>query len=417
MKIPRARAIWGGGGGGGSFAGELHLDGHHLKTPDNQIWKCQMVTAFSAFDDWLKGNRDKLARYAAWTRSINCNGWRVFLVWHNLRLKPENDRYYEELRAFLAWCREQGLYIHLVILCDQVDGSAVRMSKGQQIDHLTKVLVIAKEAKNVLTEDFNEHEKNDADHVCGILVASAYDGLMGTRSWWGENRHWNHAGSLLHWTTGHTDRGREWARQFIQALDVMRRGYGLPDGTEVPPTHLPHILGEPRRIAEGSTPRQHADYHAGAKLFGTGGCLHGGFHTIDARHESDLQFCVVPTGDALACCNAVRDMHAAKIWPGNTPDGNYLRGGVDDMNNDNKPDCPIYHRDRYFGGSPIRPAYEEPEGAARTFFIEMGGMYYGLAVDPGPDWRLKVRPGFKLVARGGYDDGVHGPNLLVLQKE
>ena len=394
----------------------LHQEGQHLKKQDGTIWKYKGLTAFSALDDWLKGNKAKLESYASWARPLGVNIWRVFSIWNNLKLKPQDDRYYTELEAFLVWLRGQGFHSHLVALCDQVGGSGVRLPKDQQIAHLQRVIEISRRTGNVLIEEFNEFEKNDDDGVCGMLSPSAYQGVPATRSWWGENQHWRHAGALLSWTTGHTDRGREWTRQFIQSLDVAQRGYGLPDGTPVPATRLPHVLGEPRRVAEGSTPRQHADYHAGGLLMGAGGCLHGGFKTIDGRHESDLQFCVVPSGVSLACAEAVGQVFRSKLWPPNTPDGNYVRGGVNDFNDDNKGDCPIIHRDRYFGGSPQVASGEFDDGAARSFFMELGGTYYGLAVDPGPKWKLQVRNGFKLVAQGGYDDGVHGPNLLVLQR-
>lgn len=400
----------GGGGGGGGTVEPLHVEGLHFKRPDGSIEKYRCVTAFSALDDWIKQRRDKLDAYAGWSLSLGLNCWRVFGVWNNIGLKPD-AQYYQHLIAFLEWLEARGLYCHFVALCDQVSGSAVRMSKQQQIDHLHRCITLCRDSGNVIFENVNEFEKNDDDGVCGLLPSLEYHGLPSTRSWWNENESYLTAGPLIDFTTGHTDRGREWTRTFIQTLDVSQRGYGLPDGSDVPATRKPHILGEPRRVAEGTTPRQQADYHAGALLFGPGSCLHGGFQTIDGGHQSDLQFCVVPSGDPRACCEAVGEVHHASIWPLNTPDGNYVRGGVNDQNHDNKQDCPILHRDRYFGGSSSTPAYEEPEGAARSFFIELGGRWYGLAVDPGPAWTLKVRPGFRLINQGGYDG-----NMLVLER-
>jgi hypothetical protein len=398
-----------GGGGGGSVL-PLRVEGLHFRD-DSGIWKYKGLTAFSAFDDWLKGRQDKLAHYAEWTRAIAANTWRVFFVWNNLGLKPTNHAYYNEALHFLEWLKGQGLYCHLVALCDQVDGSAVRLSKEDQIAHLRRMIEIARATGNALTEEFNEFEKNDDDGVCGLIHPTIYSHVLGTRSWWGENQHWNHAGALLSWTTGHTDRGQQWARACIQAFDVQQRGYGLPDDSEVPRTNIPHVLGEPRRIAEGTTPRQHADYHAGARLMGAGACLHGGFASLDPRHESDLQNCEIPSGLSLECAEAVGAVNRATLWPGDTVEFRHGRGAVNDWNEDSNPDCPIIHRDRYFGGSPSLPAYEEPTGQARTFYRERDGIYYGLAIDPGPEWHLTVRDGFELLEQGGFQG-----NMLTLRK-
>lgn len=427
-ELLRGRLIGtsGGGGGGGSTSPVVPLSrrGLHLVRPDGSICKYEMETAFSAFDDWMHGRFQKLHIFAEHTRSINRKGWRVFGgAWANVGLKPQGARTYTEMNLFFKAMRDdEHLYIHWVGLCDQVAGSPVHISRDEQISFLRESARICEEAGNVLFENFNEAEKNDDDDVCRVLTPSDYGRMPATRTWWGEDRHWNSEGSLLQWTTGHTDRGTEWTRQFLQALDVSRRGYRYTrdGGGDAPPTGVGHVLGEPRRIAEGTTPRQHADYQAGSKLYGIGGCLHGGFKSINPAHESDLQNCIPPDGLALECCQAVRDVDASTLWPANTPDGNHVRGGVDNWNNDNKSDCPIIHRDRYFGGPPEgedgAPAGEYPDGAVRSFFMELGGKWYGLAVDPGPDWRLKVRSGWKLVAQGGFDDGVHGGNMLVLER-
>lgn len=407
--VPRAKVYGssGGGGGGGVSVEPLHVDGLHFKRPDGTIWKYRCATGFSLIDDVKHGRIDKARTYLRWLRSLGINTVRVFCTWGNLSLRVDRDA----TRAALLLLKDEGFYCHLVGLCDQVSGSSVRLPKSEQVDWLRFCIALGREIGNVIFETFNEARKNDDDEVCGLLPSSDYAGVPSTRSWWDENESYTQVGALIDFTTGHTDRGKEWARTFIQTLDVSQRGYGLPNGDQVPATRKPHILGEPRRIAEGSTPRQQADYHAGALLMGPGSCLHGGFRTIDPRHESDLQNCMVPSGASADCCDAVGAVHRANVWPLNTPDGDYVRGGVDNHNNDNKSDCPILHRDRYFGGSPQKPAYEEPEGAARSFFIDMGGKYYGLAVDPGPNWTLKVRSGFRLVAQGGYDG-----NMLVLER-
>lgn len=408
-----------GGGGGGGSVEPLHVDGLHFKRPNGTIWKYRAVTAFSAFHDWLHGDIDKLEAYADWSVSMGFNCWRVFTVWNNLQLKMgtatgDSQAYYRSLMQFLGWLMGRGLYCHLVGLCDQVSGSSVHANKDEQVAHLLNCIGMADEVGNVIFETFNEFEKNDGDDVCGLLPNAAYGNIPSTRSWWNENESYLTAGPLIDFTTGHTDRDQQWARRFIQNMDVMERGYGLPNGDSVPATGRPHILGEPRRIAEGSTPRQHADYHAGGILFGPGGCLHGGFKTIDPRTESDLQFCKVPDGASLECAQAVRDVHASSLWPLDC--SGYIRGAVDSRNNDVDQGCPILHRDRYFGGSPDLGAYEEPTGAARTYFREKDGTYYGLAVDPGPQWTLQVRSGWQLVGQAGYDDGQHGGNMLALRR-
>lgn len=400
-----------GGGGGGGVVVPLTQKRLHFYAGAS-IWKYRGATSFSIVDDMKHGRIEKVRTYLRWLRTLGINIVRGFASWRNLGLRPD----LAAVRATLLLCKEEGFHVHLTCLCDQVDGSPVRVSKTEQLAFLRGCIALAAEIGNAIIEEFNEFEKNDDDRVCGALTPSDYGDALGTRSWWGENRHFLNAGTLLRWTTGHTNRDREHARTMVQALDVQRRGYSFKEGgieVQVPPTGLPHVHGEPDRIlASGHTKRQAADFQAGSLLFGAGACMHGDWKG-SREPGSDLQNCEIPTGEALKCCEAigaVHRAHAAGLWPPNTPDGNYIRGGVNGRNEDNKPDCPILHRDRYFGGSNERPAYDEDEGAARSFFMELGGKYYGLAVDPGPQWTLKVRSGFRLVAQGGYEG-----NMLVLE--
>ena len=412
-----------GGGGGGVGIGPADIgpwtaQGLHLHSAGRRT-KYRGITGFSLVHEVKHGNIEKARRYCRWGRSLGFNILRAFCTWNNLGLKADR----EAVRATLVLLKEEGLSCHLVALCDQVEGSSVRMPVQEQRDWILYCIQVAADIGNAIVEEFNESMKNDDDDVCGDTPKSAYDGVrvLGTRSWWGENQSYLVIGSLLHWTTGHTDRGPQHARSCIQALDVQRRGYEA-DGENVPPTGIPHLFGENARVVmDGHTPRQDADFAAGALLFGAGNCCHGDWKG-SREPGSDLQNCEIPTGLPLVACEAIGDVHRAHLaglWPMETPDGHYVRGGVDQWNNDSLADSvgtpPILHRDRYFGGSDELEAYEEPEGCARSFFMELDGRYYGLAIDPGPEWTLKIRDGFRLVAQGGYDDGVHGPNLLVLE--
>ncbi|HVJ72017.1 MAG TPA: hypothetical protein VM531_11030 [Sphingomicrobium sp.] len=399
-------------GGGGEPLVRLSQRGVHFVRPDGTIFKQRSATGFSAVHEVKEGREEKLRTYIRWLLSLGFNTIRVFCIWQNLNLRADRDA----VRRTLEICKEEGIYVHLVCLCDQVDGSPVRMSRQEQLDWILFCIELAEQFGNVFIEEFNEFEKNDDDGVCGVTQPSAYGVNLGTRSWWGEDKHWNNAGSLLKWTTGHTSRGKEHARSCIQAFDVQRRGYGYPGGN-APATGLPHVHGEPARmLMDGHTIQQDADFQAGSLLFGAGACAHGDWKG-SRESGSDLQNCEIPTGAVLQCAEAIGAVHKAHpgIWPMNTPDGNYVRGGVDNWNNDNKPDCPILHRDRYFGGPPEgqqgAPAGEYPDGCARSFFMEVGGKWHGIAIDPGPDWKLKPRDGWRLVAQAGYNG-----NMLVLER-
>jgi len=406
----------GGAGGGGEPPVPLRRDGQHFIRSDNSaIHKYRGLTAFTALDDWLKGRQDKLIAYAAFTRAMALNTWRIFGVWNNVGLKPEGS-YYNEAKALFRWMKEQGIYAHFVCLCDQVDGSSVRLPKAQQVDHLRRMIEIAKDTGTVLLEEFNEFEKNDGDGVCGLLDPSSYGAVMGTRTWWGENANYLQAGSLLAFTNGHTDRGPEHARKAVQSYIVAREGYDYqrPTSGRAPATNRPHILGEPRWIAEGSTPRQHADYAAlGTWLAGQGSLIHGTFHTLTGRGDTDLQNCVAPEGGvALECCLAVRDVHLSGLIPADVAAlGRFGHGTVDPLTNaPTNPDCPLIHQDRVF--QDVWNDY----GVLRTYYMEVGGRYYCVPVDPAPNWQPREAPGFTIVAQGGYQGDGKGGNVFVMRR-
>ena len=156
-------------------------------------------------------------------------------------------------------------------------------------------------------------------------------------------------------------------------LETARLGLG----SIAPPSGVPAIGGEPIGVADQSVPGRRTgdpgmcfDYFAVAELYAAGACLHGDL--------SQLQSCVIPTGKALDCCQAVRDAWAVGIPLDAASLGHYTRGGLTD--------CPIEHSD---------------SKALRTFAMIQGSKATVVVVTPTPDWHAVATGGWRIVKQAG----------------
>ena len=352
----------------------LEAKGGEFRRPDGTVFKWHGITAFTALSDWLAGNKTKLEKYADETQARGVNTWRVFAIWVNTNLTPiGNDRYYAGVRELLTWARSRGLYVQLTALCDQVPGSSVLMTPAQRDAHVRELVAISRDVGNVFFEVSNEDWQNG--DVADDWPPSVFEGVLAARSAVRDDQYPDAAGSILQWTAHHTPRDQQWPRKAKELLDVARLGFGggAPPFDRVwDPTRKPASATEPIRIAEGTSPRQHADYFAVAELYGIGGNIHGGFSTIDPSHQTDLQNCVFPTNpDHVAFIDQVGVVWRAGIPATAAATGRYTRGGLNDV--------PVHHEDRF------TDAGENLRGALRTFCMIEGDKATCVVVDPGRD--------------------------------
>lgn len=390
-----------GGGGGGGGVSPLTVQGLNF-IQGGAIWKYHAITAFRAPELYAKGEIGWIEEYFDWARNMGVNTARVFCLWNNTRYSPITvTDYYGKFHKFLEWMQSSGLYVHVVIFCDQVPTSSVLLSEAQQNDHIALIINASEDVGNVLAECSNEDFKNG--QVSARFPPSTFRDVPSTRSTW-----YTHSdedpetpGTWLDWVTVHPGGDPEWAYEGPKILvEAQKLGLG-----EYPPARRPSVIGEPRRIAEGTTPRQWADHAFHADNFGAGSLIHGGFKSLPqaGHHESDLQNCKVPTGLALECCEAVRDVWlSGLINPQAAELGRYLRGQQDGGG-----ECPIVHKDIEDG----------PDGCGRSYFMEVGGRMYGGAIDPGPqNTGAKARDGWRIVKQGGYTKDGRGGNILELHR-
>lgn len=390
-----------GGGGGGGTVVPLKVVGLNVKQ-GSDIWKYHGITAFRAPELYAQGKTAWLDDYFGWAKTLGVNSARVFCLWNNTRYSPITiTDYYTKFLRFLEWMKSHGLYVHVVAFCDQVPTSSVLLSEAQQNDHIRIIVDACRTAGNVLLEVSNEDFKNG--HVSARFPPETFAGVLSTRSTW-----YTHSdedpetpGTWLDWVTVHPGGDPEWAYEGPKILYEAQKG-GLGN---YPPARRPSLIGEPRRIAEGTTPRQWADHAFHADNFGAGSLIHGGFHSLPqaTHHESDLQNCKIPTGLALECCEAVRDVWLSGLINLEAAEkGRYLRGQQDGGG-----ECPIVHKDIDDG----------PDGCGRSYFMEVDGVMYGGAIDPGPqNYGAVAREGWRIEKQGGYTKDGRGGNVLELHR-
>lgn len=382
-----------------------------------KMWKCRSVTAFRAPELYARDEVGWVDDYYRACLDLGANTVRWFAMWANTDYSPLTglfaSSYYDDLEAALLHAKAAGLYVHLTAFCDQVPGSTVWIQtpsghhdEAGQAEHLIELIEMSKRTGNVLLEVSNEDWKNG--NIAARFDKAAFAGTISTRSSWPETgppTDPQSCGSWLQWSTKHLERTYDWPRKGKVLYEIQYEGLG-----SYPPARIPAISGEPQRIGEGTTPRQHADNAAVCEIMGAGGCLHGGFSSFDSSHDNDLQNCRMSgTPDAMAAAQAV-----GAVWKSTVLD---MRAGTTEKlvrgtEYDDGP-CPVHHRDRYNTDSP----HNEPEkGANRTYFkiLDNDQLACGLAVDPAPHWPgyvLRADNGWRIVDQGGFEG-----NLLRLSR-
>lgn len=378
----------------------LAIQGLNFVRPDGTIWKCNDTTAFRGPELYTKKEIGKLDDYYGWAKEDTAaNTVRWFTIWQNTQYAPKSPADYDAIERALEHARDvHGLYVHLVGLCDQKPSNSVYRPFEEQKAHVQRLLDMAKRTGNVIFEISNEDTDSDSGNTAHLFPPEMFEGVWSTRSTWQGDQDPQAPGTWLDWSTYHLPTGDDFACKGKVLYEIQRQGLG-----EYPAPRIPAIGGESRRIAEGTNPRQHADQAMVCELFGVGYCLHGGFSSQWPGQDSDMQACSIPTGPALECAKAVGvTRRAGLIDPRCAAEGRYVRGQADGGG-----ECPIVHRDKT----------DDPQrGAVRSYFMEWNGHMFGGAVDPGPQWKLEPREGWRVVQQGGYDVAPFGPNVIVLAR-
>lgn len=404
-----------GSGGGGSVALPLVRRGLHLGLPNGTVWKCRGFTAFNAPKLWPTDRQKVIDYFGQWReRGGNCG--RVFARWNNTGYQPDYDQI-EDMSLALG---RMGMSLSMVFSCDQVPGSSVLLPLPALHDSCRRLADVGRRVGNWIGECSNEDFKNG--FVGKTFDPAWFIGIPMTRSTWplhldvdpeGDQGPW------MDWVTIHPGGDAEWSWEGPKVCYEAQSG-GLG---RFPAAGRPTLIGEPRRIAEGTTPRQWADHAYHAEGFGAGSVVHGGFSSFPParHHQSDLQNCTFPAaGEARACIEAVSAVwQSGLIDPRESELGRYKRAAVRSEppypQSDNE--CPIVHWDKYIDDRDHGQHYVDERGAGRSYFREMpNGQMRGGAIDPGRDWKLEPRLGYRVVAQGGYDADGRGGNILILER-
>jgi len=388
----------------------LTRKGVEVVRPDGTLFKYRFVTGFRGPELYAIGEHGWLEEFYGHVLDHGGNGLRVFAMWNNTKYWPHSrPDYYDKLWEFCEHAQGFGLYVHLVAFCDQVDDSDVRLPSVDQDEHMEQCISITRSRDNVILEIENETFKNGGNAWANRFPSDMFDGILAMRSTW-EDGEDPSLGGWLSLATKHLDRKTEWTRGSKVLYEVEHEGLG-----EYPPGRVPALSGEPDRIGRGqigeTTPRQHADNAACTELMGLGGCLHGGYSSFDADHDSDLQNCrFTGSANAMACAQAVADVWKSNVWDLRVGGAEHLDRGFED----NSGPSPVFHADRFNTDSP----WNQPEtGCCRTYFKLVDGVYYGLSVDPAPQWPgYQPQNGWRITKQGGYSLDGHSGNMLMLER-
>ena len=362
-----AAAAAGSGGGSvvapGAKAEPLVRRGLHLGLPNGEIWKCRGFTAFNAPKLWPT-DRQKVIDYFGQWRDKGGNCGRVFARWNNTGYQPD----YEQIEDMSLELAKIGMSISMVFSCDQVPGSSVLLPLGQLHDSVRRLAEVGRRVGNWIGECSNEDFKNGK--VSGSFDPSWFTGIPMTRSTWylASDEDPETPGPWMDWVTIHPGGDDEWSWEGPKVCYEAQSG-GLG---KYPPARRPTLIGEPRRIAEGTTPRQWADHAYHAEGFGSGSVVHGGFSSFPParHHQSDLQNCTFPSsGEALNCIEAVSQVwKSGLIDPRESEVGRYKRASVrsEPPYPQSDSECPIVHFDKYIDDSDRGQHYIDERGAGRS---------------------------------------------------
>lgn len=344
----------------------VHADGRLFRYANGLPWRWKLVTAFDGFRRFSRGELAALKAYAAWTRSVGGNGWRVFGNWSRTGFdyRKEAD-YFQQLVSFAHFLADEGLKGEFVCVTDGIPSS-----ETEQRNFLGTCADILAGFPWMFDQKVNEGYKNGMTEPQKYTVQR--DGLLVSNGAAAQDAplYLPSAG----YTTIHPPRSDDWARKCGKdAYETYRE------------SHDPVVPDEPKGFwekDEESGSRTGNTLHAfsaglGAGLFCPGITAHGDSNT--------MQLCEVPGPRESKCVS--EEFRGVDLIPLDAPNWQYARYG------ENNPGIPM----------PIEDD-GPPSGIRLTDHMHAminGGQAVVCNYYPSPNWVAKPANGWRIVEQDG----------------
>lgn len=366
----------------------LHRDGHWLIDPAGVRQCLPGLVGFPLYALWLRGRRDDVRTYLAYCREHRIRLTRVLGSYNGSlgRFIPTDfgDAYYTEFRPFLDEAASLGVYVKFDVWADKQTPELAGLSTDGVYRRLEQA---AQGATNLQLGGGNEWQKNgwlpsDLTHPTTVWASKGSgigEAFPPQPSWDSADFHPDRGGGLL---------GDPWASDVaiensfvrkVQSVSALYRGdtggLGSLDGA----CAIDEPIGIDELPAMGKSTNSPLDWWtfcAGAKIFGASYVV---AHTRATIVEATF---ALPGPQATACVDA--GVHALETVPNEFAFATYENGQRDD----NSPNLPVHHIDRFTSDTPDGPRYERPKGTVRTYGQVDHAAGRGVTIDmqPGRHW-------------------------------
>jgi len=305
---------------GPEIRGRLHVDGPRLFDTAGP-WRWKIVTAFDAQRLMIGNQTTQLTNYAAWTRSVGGNGWRVFLNWKVSGLDfRQVPTYFDDLRRLCQFTAAQRLRLLGTAIADQIPGGL-----SAQQDFLGRAFSVLAEFDHTIGECANEPYNGNSE-LPTQFTRTWPNTILVARGMCRPNAAPNPADPhstpyipSLGFTTYQNSRDPDWFRK------VGKDGFEIRGGFEgFPGSHDACVNNEPMGAAETMQPGRRSNRPVEFKAAGGG----AGLFTSGVTGHGDgdtMQRCMVPGPVETSCIKALFD--SLEMVPIDAPTWSYTRYG------------------------------------------------------------------------------------------
>ena len=302
--------------------GRLRVSGPRL-VDDVGPWRWKIVTAFDAQRLMIRKETSQLTTYAAWTKGVGGNGWRVFLNWVVSGLDfRQVPTYFDDLRRLCDFTRAQGLRLLGTAICDQIPNGL-----AAQQEFLGRAFTLLAEYDHTLGECANEPYNGNSElptkftrtWPASLLVARGMcrpDANPADMN----DPHARPYLPSLGFTTYQNGRSFDWFRKVGKDGMEIRNGVILSEQGTHDATINNEAMGAAETMQPGRRSNRVVEFKAaggGAGLYTSGVTGHGDSNT--------MQRCVVPGPVESSCITAMFD--ALEFVPIDAPTWAYTRYG------------------------------------------------------------------------------------------